>query len=193
MLTLTQKLLAVGGLAGALLGLPQVGFAEDACAPDRARLCQDARGPGVKMQCMQAHEAELSDACRAQRGMVRQVAMETRSDCRADASRLCQGVQPGGGRIRACLSAHATELSPACQAAEQKLEGLRASIRPGCHAEVTRLCPGVAPGQGRIVACLQAHQTELSPMCKQKLDQRLARRALRMSGPAQPVAPNQSL
>jgi hypothetical protein len=35
--------------------------------------------------------------------------------CRPEAQKLCHGVQPGGGRIIACLKQHESELSPQCQ------------------------------------------------------------------------------
>jgi hypothetical protein len=34
--------------------------------------------------------------------------------CAADVDRLCPGVPPGEGRIRACMKAHVTELSAPC-------------------------------------------------------------------------------
>ena len=37
--------------------------------------------------------------------------------CRPDANRLCPGVQPGGGRILACLRNQAPQLSPTCRGA----------------------------------------------------------------------------
>lgn len=46
--------------------------------------------------------------------------------CRADAQRLCHGVQPGDGRIGQCLRARINEVSPGC------LEAVRAS-RQGGH------------------------------------------------------------
>ncbi len=35
-----------------------------------------------------------------------------------------------------------------------------------CAKDVERLCPGVQPGEGRIVQCMKAHQNEVSPECK---------------------------
>nr|WP_246271171.1 cysteine rich repeat-containing protein [Rhizobium sophorae] len=36
--------------------------------------------------------------------------------CKADLKQYCQGVQPGGGRIAACLQANRANLTPTCQA-----------------------------------------------------------------------------
>lgn len=35
--------------------------------------------------------------------------------CRADVARFCKGVQPGQGRVLACLREHREELSEACR------------------------------------------------------------------------------
>ncbi|MBN9509191.1 MAG: cysteine rich repeat-containing protein [Alphaproteobacteria bacterium] len=40
-----------------------------------------------------------------------------RQACAADYQQFCSGVQPGGGRIVACLKQNAARLSPACQQA----------------------------------------------------------------------------
>ena len=42
--------------------------------------------------------------------------------CRADAERLCPGVKPGNGGIRACFKEHHQELSAECK---KELEGAR--------------------------------------------------------------------
>ncbi len=40
-----------------------------------------------------------------------------------------------------------------------------------CDADVTRLCPGVQPGQGGIRQCLKQNADQLSAECKAHIDQ----------------------
>lgn len=40
-----------------------------------------------------------------------------REACKADVTTLCQGIQPGGGRIKACLKSNKDKLSPTCKSA----------------------------------------------------------------------------
>ncbi len=40
-----------------------------------------------------------------------------------------------------------------------------------CRPDIARLCGNVAPGQGRIKACMKAHIRELSDPCKEALFQ----------------------
>jgi len=44
-------------------------------------------------------------------------------------------------------------------------------MRSACGEDVQALCPGVAPGGGRIVECLVAQSAKLSPACRGVLDQ----------------------
>lgn len=43
-----------------------------------------------------------------------QTATEIARACAGDIERLCAGVPPGEGRIKACIKAHITELSAPC-------------------------------------------------------------------------------
>ena len=49
--------------------------------------------------------------------------------------------------------------------------------RAACKADVDKLCPGVQPGGGRIIACLKQNPTELSAACKDALAKQRERRA----------------
>lgn len=41
--------------------------------------------------------------------------------CKADVERICPTVEPGGGRIKACLMAHKEQISVGCAEALQKV------------------------------------------------------------------------
>jgi len=82
--------------------------------------------------------------------------------CAADIKSLCAGVEPGEGRIRACLKLHVNDLSAPCQAALAKA----AAIGKVCGVDIKKICADVKPGSGRIVACLKSHLTEVSEPCK---------------------------
>ena len=47
---------------------------------------------------------------------------EAMQACRADYETLCKGVEPGGGRILACLQQHAEKVSPGCKQALMSLK-----------------------------------------------------------------------
>jgi len=42
-------------------------------------------------------------------------------------------------------------------------------VRAACQTDVQKLCAGVQPGGGRIVACLKEHKDEVSDSCKQAI------------------------
>jgi D-serine deaminase-like pyridoxal phosphate-dependent protein len=47
---------------------------------------------------------------------------EARAACEADVQKLCAGVQPGGGRILACLKEHKDAVSDGCKQALAKVK-----------------------------------------------------------------------
>jgi hypothetical protein len=67
---------------------------------------------------------------------------QIRVACKADADALCRGVQPGEGRIRACLRANREKLSQPCrdaiaaalEARAAKLEERASRLRAGTPA-----------------------------------------------------------
>lgn len=43
--------------------------------------------------------------------------------------------------------------------------------RPFCEDDAARFCRGVIPGGGRIVKCMFEHIEDLSPACRQKIQE----------------------
>ena len=101
---------------------------------------------------------------------IRQIA----ADCAGDALRLCQGVQPGGGRMIVCLEARRDAVSPTCRSHLDKAAAAREASAT-CSADAAHLCPGVPPGGGRVVACLYGSRDRLTPACRSSLEQATSR------------------
>ena len=49
------------------------------------------------------------------------------------------------------------------------VEGAMSTFVEGCEQELTTFCKDVTPGEGRILACLYAHQDKISPRCEYAL------------------------
>jgi len=117
-----------------------------------------------------------------------------RAACRSDFVSHCSGVQPGGAEALQCLKRNEAQLSAACSSAVAAIGGGGAGaaaapsgaataapapigpmpmLRPRealaivqiCGVEVRSLCAGVSFGGGRIISCLAANASSLSPSC----------------------------
>jgi cysteine rich repeat protein len=91
--------------------------------------------------------------------------MAVRQACRAELQQHCAEVEPGDGRLRACVEEHFSAFSETCK---QALLSSVALVR-ACKADVQRTCPDVQPGGGRIQVCMKDHFTEYSKRCKQAI------------------------
>ena len=75
---------------------------------------------------------------------------------------------PGSGEVRrACVKVHFKEFSLPCQLALVKA----AAIRKTCKGDVKKNCADVAPGSGRIEACMKDHFADVSEGCKETISQ----------------------
>lgn len=94
--------------------------------------------------------------------------------CVADVKQFCPDVQPGSGRVGACLRQNEARLSAACRdrlsADALKARKLIEKFGRSCQADRARLCAGIRPGGGRLLQCLGGHQGELSPSCQAEMD-----------------------
>jgi hypothetical protein len=66
------------------------------------------------------------------------------------------------GQIRLFTAAAAMVALPTATPA---LESIVQAVAEGCKTEIESYCSKVTPGEGRIVACLLAHQDKLSGRC----------------------------
>ncbi len=89
--------------------------AEEICAEDRARFCNDSSTSGGNVAlCLKQHENKLSSPCRDMLQAIQKRIDEVKRACTADIDRLCKGVELGHGRVAECLNGHASELTLAC-------------------------------------------------------------------------------
>ncbi len=92
--------------------------------------------------------------------------------CAAEIQAKCAGVEPGEGRIRACVKTHLAEFSEPCQARLATV----ASVAKACAADVKQSCTGMERRRSRIQACIRGVLGRLSDGCKEALAQAVAGR-----------------
>jgi hypothetical protein len=97
-------------------------------------------------------------------------AQQAGNPCAGDIKTLCAGIQPGEGRIKACIESHLTDLSPTC---EDRVLTVAVTGKV-CKADVAKLCAGIVPGTGGIRACIKSHMAEVSDSCRDAMSQAAA-------------------
>jgi hypothetical protein len=89
--------------------------------------------------------------------------------CGADVEKFCANTKVGAGRVSQCLEEHEPQLSASCQTKvkvdKQKAKALIVEFDEACQADVAQLCPGVAPGGGRLLKCLTKNDYALTGRC----------------------------
>jgi Golgi apparatus protein 1 len=110
--------------------LDQVGKLEKSCAKDIKKYCRTVTpGEGRMVYCMQAHEDKISPGCVydveqfvSDLHASTEVLKDAVNACRTDIASKCGTVQPGKGRIAACLVSNKATVSKDCADAIQKVE-----------------------------------------------------------------------
>jgi hypothetical protein len=82
--------------------------------------------------------------------------------CAEDIKKHCAGIQPGAGRIAACLKPQLASLSENCEARVLGV-GVNGKL---CKPDVEKLCSGIKAGTGGIRNCIKSHMAEVSDACK---------------------------
>ena len=60
------------------------------------------------------------------------------------------------------------------QRGERMKKGMH-KMKEACGADIGKHCSTVEPGGGRIMQCLEQHQSEISPSCQQMLQKKASR------------------
>ena len=96
--------------------------------------------------------------------------------CKTELQTYCKGVTPGEGRILSCLYAYGDKISGQCEFAlydaAAQLERFVAAlsyVANECGQDIDKYCAGVAAGEGRILACLEAQGTKIQGRCNTAL------------------------
>jgi hypothetical protein len=102
----------------------------------------------------------VSAGARAQEGL-----FATERDCATDIKSLCAGVQPGGGRVLACLQSHiaAGELSVGCSTILSKAIWTAQQ----CAGDIHQFCPTAT--YANVADCMKPHLGEASGTCRAAL------------------------
>ena len=111
----------------------------------------------------------LVTAATAQEGVIETVA----NGCKVELEKYCAQVTPGEGRVLACLYAYGDKLSAKCEfalydAAVQLERAVAALtyVANECNADLDKYCGAIAPGEGRLLDCLEKYDKQVSKRCK---------------------------
>jgi len=93
--------------------------------------------------------------------------------CKKELETYCKDVTPGEGRVLACLYSREDKLSGKCEFAlydaavqlERALTAL-AYVANECRGDLQKFCSDIKPGQGRLLACMDKNEMQLSGRCK---------------------------
>ncbi len=88
--------------------------------------------------------------------------------CLPDVERFCQGVQPGEGRIEACLKGNEKKISAVCKRSlREHHEGIQ-NFFVECQEDARNYCRGMRGG-ATIQECLTKNKRKLSNACRKSL------------------------
>jgi len=90
--------------------------------------------------------------------------------CMDEIDKFCKDVPPGKGELLLCLSKRKPELSQLCSDKIEKHLVRMEEARRVCAADMEKFCPGVEPGQGRLLKCMKPQLDKLSPACREQVE-----------------------
>ena len=142
----------------------QISAVRSNCRSDYPKVCAGVpTGGAPALQCLAKNEARLSASCK-------QAVMAATGGGGNAAPAASNGAAPAAGTAAAGAAAAPAE-APVLVLRPMRPREVLFVMRSACGEDVRALCPGVAPGGGRIVECLVAQSARLSPACRGVLGQ----------------------
>ncbi len=91
-------------------------FAKGECKEDAKKFCENVKkGEGRVFQCLVNHFEELTPNCKKKIENAKDKWQNLKNNCGSDLEKFCPNVQPGKGKIRACLAKNKDQLSESCK------------------------------------------------------------------------------
>lgn len=170
-----------------------------ACELDIDELCAEQCSPflghacgGTVLRCLSDNQEKISsEECKTEVTYFQLMEVtDFRNDiilaetCRQDVDQYCDTIEPGEGRVHACLRDHRDKISEACAAEELKLEkiesestDLQPRLNKLCSEERTVFCKNVKAGNGRVFKCLEENMAkpDFSTSCRTEVEKRQLR------------------
>jgi hypothetical protein len=109
----------------------------------------------------EAHMLKILPVCVALSFLLVPSAMAQSRVCATDIKKACANIEPGGGRIAACVKGNLKDFSDACRA---RLAEAAAAART-CREDVKKEC-GDVRRRTKKVACVRGALNNLSEGCK---------------------------
>jgi hypothetical protein len=143
----------------------QISAVRSNCRSDYPKVCAGVpTGGAPALQCLAKNEARLSASCK-------QAVMAATGAGGNAAPAASSGAAPAAAGTAAAGAAAAPAEAPVLVLRPMRPREVLFVMRSACGEDVRALCPGVAPGGGRIVECLVAQSATLSPACRSVLGQ----------------------
>ncbi len=97
--------------------------------------------------------------------------------CKPEIETYCSQVTPGDGRLLACFVAHEDKISGQCNwalyqamSAFDAFANAVAYLAESCWDDAVEHCGEVEMGEGRVAECLLENKANVTPACKQAME-----------------------
>jgi len=99
-----------------LCGSAYAQLSVNSCQADIQQYCAKVQpGGGAITACLKKHETSLSSSCNDYRQLIKERLVAFINACTSDSKTYCANVQPGQGRIYACLKKNEAKLTATCK------------------------------------------------------------------------------